>query len=201
MSRRPAAGTKARARGAAIRGTPITIRRARPDDAAAIARMMDEPVVYANLMQMPHASEELHRARIADSLAPGKSDLSLVAEKDGRIVGSAGMHPAGPAQRRRHAVMIGISVLTEAQRQGVGTALMQALCDYADRWLGALRIELTVYVDNAAAIALYRKFGFETEGRHRGYALRDGRYVDAFSMARLHPDPPTVATSAGGDRE
>lgn len=27
------------------------------------------------------------------------------------------------------------------------------------------RVELTVYTDNAPALALYRKFGFETEGR------------------------------------
>ena len=174
----------------------ITIRRARPDDGAAIARLMDEPVVYANLMQMPFASEEMQRTRIADSSAPGKIDLLLVAERDGKVVGSAGMHPVG-ALRRRHAMAIGLSVAADAQRQGVGTALMQALCDYADRWMGVLRIELTVYVDNAAAIALYRKFGFETEGRHRAYALRDGRYVDVLAMARLHPRPPTVAPSAG----
>jgi len=167
----------------------ISIRRARPDDAAAIAQLMDDPVVYANLMQMPYASEEVQRARIADSLLPGKSDLLLVAERDGKIVGSAGMHATGPALRRRHVVVIGLSVVSGAQRQGVGTALMQALCDYADRWMGVLRIELTVYVDNAAAIALYRKFGFEMEGRHRGYALRDGRYVDAHCMARIRSKP------------
>jgi len=177
----------------------ISIRRARPDDAAAIAQLMDDPVVYANLMQMPYASEEVQRARIADSLLPGKSDLLLVAERDGKIVGSAGMHATGPALRRRHVVVIGLSVVSGAQRQGVGTALMQALCDYADRWMGVLRIELTVYVDNAAAIALYRKFGFETEGRHRGYALRDGRYVDAFAMARLHPDPPAASLPGSGE--
>ena len=123
----------------------------------------------------------------------------LVAERDGQVVGSAGMHAAGPALRRRHVVMIGLSVVSGAQRQGVGTALMQALCDYADRWMGVLRIELTVYVDNAGAIALYRKFGFETEGRHRGYALRDGRYVDAFAMARLHPDPPATSLPGSGE--
>ena len=177
----------------------ISIRRARVDDAAAIAAQMDEPVVYANLMQMPYASEEAQRARIADSLLPGKTDLLLVAERDGKIVGSAGMHATGSALRRRHVVVIGLSVSAAAQRQGVGTALMQALCDYADRWMGVLRIELTVYVDNAAAIALYRKFGFETEGRHRGYALRDGRYVDALAMARLHPNPPAAAQASGGD--
>ncbi|MFH7611780.1 GNAT family N-acetyltransferase, partial [Pseudomonas syringae pv. tagetis] len=32
---------------------------------------------------------------------------------------------------------------------------------------------------------LYRKFGFETEGRLRSYAVRDGLFVDALSMARL----------------
>jgi len=179
----------------------IAIRRARPDDAAAIAALMDEPVVYANLMQMPYASEEAQRTRIADSLLPGKTDLLLVAERDGRIVGSAGMHATGPALRRRHVVAIGLSVVADAQRQGVGTALMQALCDYADRWMGVLRIELSVYVDNAGAIALYRKFGFETEGRHRGYALRDGRYVDALTMARLHPAPPAFAPAPHGDPE
>jgi putative acetyltransferase len=74
----------------------------------------------------------------------------------------------------------------------VATALMAALCDYADRWVGVLRIELTVYTDNAMAIRLYRKFGFELEGTAKGYALRDGTYVDAHAMARLHPNPPRI---------
>lgn len=170
----------------------IEVRRARVDDGAAIAAIMDDSAVYAGLMQMPYASAEAHRTRLAESLAPGKIDLLLVAEQGGKVVGSSGMHPAGVAVRRRHVMSIGISVLPEAQGQGVGTALMQAMCDYADRWMGVLRIELTVYTDNAAAIALYRKFGFEMEGRHRGYALRDGRYVDAFAMARVHPAPPAI---------
>jgi len=74
--------------------------------------------------------------------------------------------------------------------QGVGKALMQALVDYADHWAQVLRIELTVFVDNPRAIALYQAFGFRTEGRHVGYALRRGQYVDVYSMARMHPSPP-----------
>lgn len=171
----------------------ITIRRASLADAAAYARIMGDPGVYPGLMQLPYTDEEVWRQRLAESLAPGKTDLLLVAEKDGDVVGSAGLHPVAVSQRRRHAMMLGISVLTAMQGNGVGQALMHALCDYADNWMGLLRLELGVYTDNAAAIALYRKFGFEIEGTYRGYALRNGLYVDTYAMARLHPNPPQIS--------
>ncbi len=170
----------------------ISVRRATLKDAGALARMMGDPAVYAGLMQLPFTNEEIWKERLAETFAPGKPDLLLVAEREGEVVGSAGLHPVGAALRRRHALTLGISVAREAQHQGVGSALMAAMCDYADGWAGALRIELTVYADNAAAIALYRKFGFEHEGTHRAYALRDGAYVDALAMARLHPHPPAL---------
>jgi putative acetyltransferase len=72
---------------------------------------------------------------------------------------------------------------------------MQAICDYADRWAQVLRLELTVFADNDRAIALYRRFGFVEEGRHRGFAMRDGRYVDALAMARWHPSPPALVSA------
>ena len=60
-------------------------------------------------------------------------------------------------------------------------------CELSDGWLNFQRLELWVYCDNIAGIALYRKFGFTVEGTCRAYAFRDGRYVDAYMMARLHP--------------
>jgi putative acetyltransferase len=174
----------------------ITIRRASPKDAAAYARFMSHPEVFAGLLQMPFTNEDVWRNRLADSCAPDKVDLPLAAELHGEVVGSAGLHPVGVAQRRRHVMTLGICVAPEAQGQGVGSALMAAICDYADRWLGVLRLELTVYADNTRAQALYRKFGFDVEGRLRGYAMRDGRYVDVHAMARFHPDPPGIAPAA-----
>ncbi len=169
---------------------PITLRRAGAGDAEAFARMMGEPEVFPGLMQMPYADAAFWRTRLDDAAAAGKVDLHLVAERGGAVVGSAGLHPASSSPRRRHAMHLGISVAREHQGQGVGHALMGALCDYADRWAGVLRIELTVYADNQRAIALYRRHDFVVEGRHRGYGLRDGVYVDVLAMARLHPHPP-----------
>ena len=173
-----------------------TVRRARPADAADIARMMAEPEVYAGLMQLPLPSEEMWRARLEPSAAANPNDLQLVAELGGRVVGSAGLHPATQL-RRSHVAMMGISVALEAQRQGVGRALMQAICDYADGWAQILRIELTVYSDNQRAIALYSGFGFRHEGTHRAYAMRHGVYADVHAMARLHPKPPLIAWPDG----
>lgn len=173
----------------------LTIRRATPDDAAALLHTMSHPAVQPNLLQLPYGSEAAWRTRLQENDAPGKLDLLLVAERpgpDGRpeVVGNAGLHPSSVNLRRRHVMNLGIAVLPEAHGQGVGKALMQALIDYADHWAQVLRIELTVFVDNPRAIALYQAFGFRTEGRHVGYAMRAGQYVDVFSMARLHPRPP-----------
>jgi putative acetyltransferase len=170
----------------------VLIRRVRTTDAEGMARLMGDPETLGNLLQLPYPSVEAWRTRLAEWDTPGRTDLLLVAEADGALVGNAGLNPVGNALRRRHAMGLGITVAKEWQGRGVGSQLMTALLDTADRWLGCLRIELTVYTDNAAAISLYRKFGFEVEGTHRAFALRDGRYVDALAMARLHPNPPRI---------
>jgi putative acetyltransferase len=171
----------------------ITLRRALPDDAAAIVRVNSEPDVLANLLQVPYASVEAMRTRLAEQQQPGRTDLQLVAELGGEVVGCAGLHPAGTQLRRRHVMGLGIGVARAAQGRGVGKALMAAMCDWADRWGHVTRIELCVFIDNERAIALYRRFDFRVEGTLRAFALRDGVYADVFAMARLHPNPPRLA--------
>lgn len=70
--------------------------------------------------------------------------------------------------------------------KGIGTAVMTELIEIADNWLDLKRLELTVYVDNAAAIHLYEKFGFVSEGIHVKDAFRDGEFVDSLAIARLN---------------
>jgi putative acetyltransferase len=80
---------------------------------------------------------------------------------------------------------LGMAVRDDWQGKGVGTALMQAAIDLADKWLNLSRLELEVYTDNEPAVRLYQKFGFEIEGTAIQYAFRDGQYVDLYLMARL----------------
>lgn len=170
----------------------LTLRRAKPSDAAAMAEQLAEPEIFPGLLQPPYANVELWQQRLNTPPVAGSPDLLLLAELDGHVVGSAGLHPVGTQLRRRHAMMLGISVSARAQGKGVGGALMTALLDYADNWAQVLRIELTVFHDNPRAIRLYERHGFEHEGRMKAYALRNGAYVDVLSMARLHPRQPLV---------
>jgi L-phenylalanine/L-methionine N-acetyltransferase len=107
-----------------------------------------------------------------------------VACVDEEVVGHLGLETF-TQPRRRHVGEIGMAVRDDWHGKGVGTALMETALDLADNWLNLTRLELTVYADNAAGIALYEKVGFEIEGTHRRYAFRKGEYVDAYSMARI----------------
>ena len=165
--------------------TAIRIRGQEPGDLEALTEIYNCPGVVAGTLQLPYQSVEARRQRYCQ---PSPGTHALVAEVDGRVVGSAGLH-VQPADRRRHVGWIGMGVHDDFQGQGVGTALMEALLDLAFNWLGLHRIELTVYADNAPAVHLYRKFGFEIEGTARAYALRHRELVDAHHMALLRDRP------------
>jgi putative acetyltransferase len=175
----------------ARRPPAITIRRAVASDAEAIQATFATPKAMAGTLQLPFPTVEMWRKRLADVPA---DDFLLVAEVAGEVVGNLGLHLASKSPRRRHAGGIGMSVRDDWQGRGVGAALMAAAVDLADNWLNYTRLELTVYTDNASALALYRRFGFSIEGTLKCYAFRGGRFIDAYAMARIAPLP----TNAGG---
>lgn len=166
----------------------IVIRRAEPGDYAGIARTFIGRSAAAGTLQTPYPSEAQWKERLAANAARNYVFVALV---DGVVVGNCGLQ-GNENPRRAHCWGLGMTVHDDWQGKGIGTRMMQTLIDLADNWLGALRIELTVYVDNTRAIRLYEKFGFVTEGTHRAFALREGKLIDAFAMARLHPRPPQL---------
>lgn len=113
------------------------------------------------------------------------NDHVLVAETEGRVVGIIGLH-VPPNPRLNHSALLGISIHPEFQGQGIGRRLMDAALDLADNWLMLVRVELSVFTDNAGAIRLYESMGFEIEGLKRYAAKRHGRYDNEYLMARYN---------------
>lgn len=109
----------------------------------------------------------------------------LVALADGVVVGDLGI------KREEHAVLrhvaeLGMAVSREWRGRGVGSALLAEAFRWA-RWAGVEKVSLTVYPHNEAARGLYRKFGFEEEGRLVGQSKKSYGYDDEIVMARWLP--------------
>jgi L-phenylalanine/L-methionine N-acetyltransferase len=108
------------------------------------------------------------------------NEACLVAVGDGRVIGNLSVsREEGPTTR--HVASLGMAVAPDWRGQGVGTALLQEAIRWA-REMGVEKLALSVYPDNDAARALYRKFGFEEEGRLTGHSKKSIGYRDEIVM-------------------
>jgi putative acetyltransferase len=171
----------------ADRSYEIRVRATTLDEIEDVRRIREEPAVLQGILAVPYTDP----ARFKDNFSRpsvGSFRLSAVAVYPAGqevLVGNLVMFVG--VRDTAHLADMGIHVSTAYQGQGVGAALMAAMCDLADNWLNLHRLELDVYTDNVAAIHLYEKFGFHTEATLQRYAFRNGAYVDAHLMGRMHP--------------
>ncbi|MBD0704238.1 GNAT family N-acetyltransferase [Pseudomonas sp. Fig-3] len=159
----------------------ITLARFTEAHIAGVTALYNDPAVARQMLQMPFQSPEVWRKRLGGD---DERQVKLVALHQDQVIGHLGLEQYSRI-RRAHCGSLGMGVAVAWQGKGVGSMLLAAALDVADNWMNLRRVELTVYADNEAAIGLYRKFGFETEGLLRDYAVRDGRWVDTQAMARL----------------
>ena len=102
-----------------------------------------------------------------------------------KLVGEFGVAQVRPHIKYHHRAVMGISVRKDHWGCGLGSYLMQLAIDQT-RANGFEQLELGVYSDNARAIHLYEKFGFERYGIHpRAFKLKDGTYRDEIIMVKM----------------
>ena len=85
--------------------------------------------------------------------------------------------------RMKHRGGLGMGIVREYRKQGLGKRLMQATLEHAKKF-GIEKVELTVYCTNLDAIALYKKMGFKEEGLVKDYRRLDGISYDVLAMAK-----------------
>jgi ribosomal protein S18 acetylase RimI-like enzyme len=84
----------------------------------------------------------------------------------------------------RHRGVLGMGVHRDYRGHGTGRSLLQTALAKAKE-IGLIRVDLTVYAQNAAAIALYRRCGFVEEGRIVKGRYLDGRFDDVIQMGQI----------------
>lgn len=153
-------------------------------DARDINEIRITPEVAENLLALPSESVVDNEQFIAQK-TPEDHLLCAEITDSGvtKVVGLAGLHVRKLA-RENHCAVIGLMVHKQFHGQGIGGRLMASLMDLSDNWLMLKRLQLTVFTDNQAGIALYKKFGFVEEGIMRYAVKRRGAYSDIILMAR-----------------
>ena len=118
------------------------------------------------------------------SKAEDPCELELLAEVDGRIVGTAGIDRVGKYDKVKHRASFGISVAREYWGLGVGRAMTRACIECA-RSVGYAQLELDVIAENKSARALYESVGFSEYGRNpKGFRSRLTGWQEIVLMRR-----------------
>lgn len=124
----------------------IVYRKMRAEDVPSISRLEEET------FSMPWSADSFLQMI-------GKEDTEyFVAEENGRILGGCGLLLiAGEGN------ITNVVVAPEARRRGIAMGLLTFLMETGNR-VGLCAYTLEVRVSNRAAIALYEKLGFVSEG-------------------------------------
>lgn len=110
--------------------------------------------------------------------------IIFVAENEQGLIGHLGAFwRRGQGSRVKHSLNLGLGIAKDFWGMGIGNALFEALENWAKEH-GITRLELEVMTHNEAAIALYKKRGFEIEGTKRGSIKINERYIDEYLMSK-----------------
>ena len=166
-------------------GRIVTIRSAISLDAPSIIDFMKTVLIGADWSVTQSHEVDTRVEKEAEWIenhrsSPGK--LILMAESDREMI--AMLHFAnGIRERNCHVGTLGMSVLKDWRRQGLGQALIHALLEWARENPLIEKVSLVVFSTNDPAIRLYRRMGFIEEGRQKmEYRLPENRYVDGILM-------------------
>ena len=162
----------------------ITYREAEPSDAGKF--LENCKIVGAETDNLTFGAEGLslsisQEADFIRKFAGNPGSIMLVAFDEGELIGTGAVSVISGKPRIAHRREIAISVRKDYWGKGIGTGLMNLLLDFAKK-SGAEVLELEVRSDNEAAIALYKKFGFEKAGRNEKFFKINGEFFSADYM-------------------
>ena len=160
---------------------PFEVRPAEPRDASSFVEMWRAVVAERRYVRTERAPQSVRFYRRRYFRRPWTdAQASIVAVAGDRVIGHLNVsREEGPVTR--HVASIGMAVAAEWRGRGVGSALMVEAIRWA-RQFGVEKLALSVYPDNEAALALYRKFGFQEEGRLTGHSKKSIGYRDEIVM-------------------
>ncbi len=164
----------------------LVLRQRGDQDAAGLYALLSQPDFQRNGNTLDPFTSVDDLVTFVGGNGPG--NLEVVATIDRTIVGFCGLYVL--RGRQGHVGSFMLSVHEQFQSLGIGSALLTAVVNVGFRLMALQRIQAAVFVDNDRAMGLYRRLGFQVEGRISRFARREDGFVDAYLIALLSPPSP-----------
>jgi ribosomal protein S18 acetylase RimI-like enzyme len=150
----------------------IVYRKLKPTDALAFRRLRLEclqnfPEKMGTSLEDEAGKPKLHFEEQIERESP--DFIFYGAFDDDRLIGIAGFVRGERVKTRHTGEVVSMYVTSGFQGQNVGERILRALLDAVFEIDGIEQAFLTVFADNAAAVRLYERIGFETFGVQKNY--------------------------------
>ena len=162
----------------------MEIRIARREDLQQLLDIYNYEVVHgvATLDLQPKSLEEWGQWFDAHNI---KNHPLLVAEQAGRVAGYASLSPYRSKEAYRSTVELSIYIGPDFRRQGVATALMEAILREARQDPETHTVVSVITDGNEASRKLHEKFGFTYCGAIREVGMKFGAYLDILNFSLI----------------
>lgn len=160
-----------------------------PGDLSALVRYANDPVVYANTLNIPYPyTPEDGKAFLAiarkTNVQNGLPTVYAIRQPpSGDCIGSIARHLKTGFEG--HSDEIGFWLGRPFRRQGIMTACVRAFCSFWFVRGPLVRLSAVTFAHNRASVRVLHKCGFEREGYLKQYYCKDGRYLDGILFAKL----------------
>jgi L-amino acid N-acyltransferase YncA len=155
----------------------VEVRDLRSEDWAEVARIYAEGIATGN------ATFETEVPAWAAWDAAHLAEHRFLAERDGRVVGWIALSPASRRPCYAGVAEISVYVAEDARGNGVGTELLAAVVESAER-AGLWTLQTSVFPENEPSLALLRRFGFRTVGTRERIGRLHGVWRDTVLVER-----------------
>ena len=158
----------------------LILRGARPGDLMNLHAIFRDPGAMRYWSTPPHKSPEETQKNLDRLIDNSRERLTyFVIEKDGRAIGTAGMHKTDE---------VGFLLHPDYWRQGIVTEAMQAIIPYLFNITDHRQLTADADPRNAASVGLLTSLGFVETGRAEKTYCIDGEWSDSVYFALPRPD-------------
>jgi len=155
----------------------VTVRDLRPGDWPEVAR------IYAEGIATGDATFEVEVPSREAWDAAHLSGHRFVAERGGRVAGWIALAPVSSRRCYAGVAEVSLYVAEGARGKGIGSELLATAIASSERD-GIWTLQTSVFPENAASLALLRRFGFRTVGIRERIGRLDGVWRDTVLVER-----------------